>query len=115
MGKNDREGKKSLGFVGAGVCLLAVFCREPRPRDLGIEEREMVGRDADYPLDILPAHSGLKPCGRGRKDFRVGPEALILGTPSDGPAESADDSREHSARPSLRSHIRAARIARWME
>lgn len=43
------------------------------------------------------------------------PEALILGTPSDGPAEQADDSREHSARPSLRAHIRAARIVRGME
>jgi HK97 family phage major capsid protein len=37
------------------------------------------------------------------------PEIPISGTP-DGPAATlADDSREHSARPSLRSHIRAAR------
>lgn len=43
------------------------------------------------------------------------PEALILGTPSDGPADLAEDSREHSARPSLRAHIRAARIVRGME
>jgi HK97 family phage prohead protease len=43
------------------------------------------------------------------------PEVPILGTPSDGPAEQAEDSREHSARPSLRAHIRAARIVRGME
>lgn len=40
----------------------------------------------------------------------------ITGTPSsDGPATPAEDPREHSARPSLRSTIRAARIARGME
>jgi HK97 family phage prohead protease len=43
------------------------------------------------------------------------PEVPILGTPPDGPAELVDDSREHSARPALRSRIRAARIARGME
>jgi HK97 family phage prohead protease len=44
------------------------------------------------------------------------PEPLTLGPPSpDGPAGTADDSREHSARPSLRSRVRAARIARGME
>jgi HK97 family phage prohead protease len=44
----------------------------------------------------------------------VDTEALTVGTP-DGPAESAEDSPVgHSAR-SLRSHIRAARIARHME
>lgn len=43
------------------------------------------------------------------------PEALTPGTPSTGPADQVEDSREHSARPSLRAHIRAARIARWME
>lgn len=39
----------------------------------------------------------------------------LIGTPVSGPVGQADDSREHSARPSLRSHIRAARIARGME
>lgn len=44
------------------------------------------------------------------------PEALPVGTPVNaGPAELADDSREHSARSHLRTHIRAARIARGME
>jgi HK97 family phage prohead protease len=42
------------------------------------------------------------------------PEVPILGTP-DGPAEPADDSRSHSARPALRNRIRAARITRGME
>jgi HK97 family phage prohead protease len=45
----------------------------------------------------------------------VEPEALPVGTP-DGAAALADEPREHSARSiSLRTHIRAARIARGME
>jgi HK97 family phage prohead protease len=42
-------------------------------------------------------------------------EALDLGTPAPGSADPTDDAREHSARSSLRRHIRAARIARHME
>jgi HK97 family phage prohead protease len=50
----------------------------------------------------------------------VDSEALILGTPSDGPAEQVEDSLElaarHSARPfPLRDRIRMARIKRGME
>jgi len=46
------------------------------------------------------------------------PEALTSGTPSDGPADVADDPLEtvqHSARPSMRTRIRVARITRGME
>lgn len=47
------------------------------------------------------------------------PEALTLGTPVRGPADVVEDPPEpvarHSARPALRSRIRAARIARGME
>lgn len=42
------------------------------------------------------------------------PEALTPGTPP-GPADLADDPQSHSARPSLRARIRAARIVRGME
>ena len=46
------------------------------------------------------------------------PEALTSGTPSDGPADVVEDSLEtvqHSARPSLRTRVRAARITRGWE
>ena len=47
------------------------------------------------------------------------PEALTLGTPASGPAAVVEDPLElaaqHSARPSLRTRTRAARIVRGME
>lgn len=52
----------------------------------------------------------------GATTLLADPEPPIPGTSPEGePADLADDSREHSARPSLRSRIRAARIARGME
>jgi HK97 family phage prohead protease len=70
--------------------------------------RSLLATPPDQRLDWLQQFEGLT-------TPLADPEALILGTPSDGPAEQADDSREHSSRPSLRSHIRAARIVRGME
>lgn len=46
------------------------------------------------------------------------PEVPAIGTPSDGPAEEVEDPPElarHSARPSMRTRVRAARITRGWE
>jgi len=69
--------------------------------------RTLLATPPDRRLDWLQQFEGLT------TPF-ADPEALTPGTPS-GPADLVEDSREHSARPSLRAHIRAARIARRME
>lgn len=90
----------------------AVFAAYKEAAILGTRAEQFIRALLDMPqdkrLDWLGQFEATTPL--------ADPEPLILGTPSlDGPAGSADDSREHSARPSLRSRIRAARIARGME
>jgi HK97 family phage prohead protease len=72
--------------------------------------RELLDTPPDRRLAWLEQFEGLTTLA-GMPD----PEALPVGTPN-GPADRADDSREHSARPmTLRTRIRVARIVRGME
>ena len=71
--------------------------------------RTLLETPPDRRLDWLQQFEGLT------TPLVADPEALTPGTPSTGPADQVEDSREHSARPSLRQHIRAARIVRGME
>lgn len=68
--------------------------------------RALLETPPDKRLDWLQQSEGLT--------TPLEPEVLPLGTPS-GAAGQVEEPPEHSARPSLRQHIRAARIARWME
>ncbi len=69
--------------------------------------RTLLATPPDQRLDWLQQFEGLT-------TPLVEPEALILGTPS-GAATQVEEPGNHSARPSLRAHIRAARIVRGME
>lgn len=89
----------------------AVFAAYKEASILGTRAEEFVRMLLAAPpekrLDFLQQFEGLT-----TSDME--PEALTIGTPT-GAAEVTEEPREHSARSSLRSHIRAARIARWME
>jgi HK97 family phage prohead protease len=91
----------------------AAFAAYPEAAILGTRAEQFIRTLLETPpdkrLDWLQQFEGLT------TPLVADPEALTPGTPSTGPAEQVEDSREHSARPSLRQHIRAARIARWME
>ncbi|HEY9417214.1 MAG TPA: HK97 family phage prohead protease [Pseudonocardia sp.] len=91
----------------------AVFAAYKEAAILGTRAEQFVRTLLETPpdkrLDWLQQFEGLT------TPLVADPEALTPGTPSIGPADQVEDSREHSARPSLRQHIRAARIARWME